>query len=675
MRRLPLLLAFAAAVLARPAAAGLTPCNTAPIDNWPASPPAPPCFIDTVTPLFSQWETLGVGARPLGMGGAFGAIADEASAEFWNPAGLAHLQQYEITAFTGDLYLTDLKDRIAGPPDLGMASIMFPLYHPQLVIGITYQRNLHTNPDLFFQTPAPGTTTATVPLVVFPYLQEDALIFSFASPFTFARGLSVGVNAKYYWYDHYLARRDHIAGVTGLRGYSADMGFLWKTPLVQHGKELSLGLTLTDGAGQIRWGGGLQEDLPPVLRFSMAYKVLLLREENTVAAFDLDQVASPQYSSDTDRKLRLGVEQWFFDNTFGVRAGYVTPFGYPGFWTVGASLKWEGLEFDYAFRSGDVTTPDHIPQSSYFQLTYRFGPKATPEPPKISAKADPRVFTPRDDQTTQINLKCEDEVPVDRWAVAIYDKFDRMVRSFSKPGTPPGSVTWGGEDSHYQLLPDGEYTYSFKVRDVNGRSAITAPQRVYLTSPLPNAERDPTRLFMMMDDFQNLSDKEKEAFGADAKKRMDDMVKANTTPTAGPGWTWQPIGPALWGTGTPGPAGTPTPGIAAFNYPAIPNGNMLDAFVASNPDNSKTLALDYLSTTDNVKFVLNDVVQIARGMSAETGPAISNVDVRAHYGDNVLRVNATADSTRGLAAGRVSPADWLRTAFVTVNGQQITPSF
>lgn len=38
----------------------------------------------------------GTGARALGMGGAFVAVADDASTTFWNPAGLARLQQREL---------------------------------------------------------------------------------------------------------------------------------------------------------------------------------------------------------------------------------------------------------------------------------------------------------------------------------------------------------------------------------------------------------------------------------------------------------------------------------------------------------------------------------------------------------------------------------------------------
>jgi len=39
---------------------------------------------------------LGVGTRALGMGGAFTAIADDASAQYWNPAGLAKVKRFHF---------------------------------------------------------------------------------------------------------------------------------------------------------------------------------------------------------------------------------------------------------------------------------------------------------------------------------------------------------------------------------------------------------------------------------------------------------------------------------------------------------------------------------------------------------------------------------------------------
>ncbi len=45
---------------------------------------------------------MGIGARAMGFGGAFVSIADDASAIFWNPAGLVDLNQHQLS-FSVDL--------------------------------------------------------------------------------------------------------------------------------------------------------------------------------------------------------------------------------------------------------------------------------------------------------------------------------------------------------------------------------------------------------------------------------------------------------------------------------------------------------------------------------------------------------------------------------------------
>jgi hypothetical protein len=45
----------------------------------------------------SSWNPVGSGARALGMGGAFIAVADDATAASWNPGGLIQLELPEIS--------------------------------------------------------------------------------------------------------------------------------------------------------------------------------------------------------------------------------------------------------------------------------------------------------------------------------------------------------------------------------------------------------------------------------------------------------------------------------------------------------------------------------------------------------------------------------------------------
>ena len=44
---------------------------------------------------FAAFDDMGIGARPLGMGGAFVAVADAANAAMYNPAGLGYMTAAE----------------------------------------------------------------------------------------------------------------------------------------------------------------------------------------------------------------------------------------------------------------------------------------------------------------------------------------------------------------------------------------------------------------------------------------------------------------------------------------------------------------------------------------------------------------------------------------------------
>ena len=67
-----------------------------------------------VSQLFGQYDQLFVGSRPLSMGGAFTAVADDANAITWNPAGLPGLRRTEFTSTYAELYAMGINQSYLG---------------------------------------------------------------------------------------------------------------------------------------------------------------------------------------------------------------------------------------------------------------------------------------------------------------------------------------------------------------------------------------------------------------------------------------------------------------------------------------------------------------------------------------------------------------------------------
>lgn len=61
----------------------------------------------------AQFLKVDVGARAIAMGGAFAAVANDASALYWNPAGIARMTRTELT-FTYTQWIADINHSFAG---------------------------------------------------------------------------------------------------------------------------------------------------------------------------------------------------------------------------------------------------------------------------------------------------------------------------------------------------------------------------------------------------------------------------------------------------------------------------------------------------------------------------------------------------------------------------------
>lgn len=114
---------------------------------------------------------VGAGPRALGMGGAFSAVADDATAATWNPGGMTQLERIELGLSVG-WYHHDARQENGeydrrSEFDLDHASVVFPfhVFGCQQTIGFAWQRQFDFARDLstLSRTVGPmSTTTQTV---------------------------------------------------------------------------------------------------------------------------------------------------------------------------------------------------------------------------------------------------------------------------------------------------------------------------------------------------------------------------------------------------------------------------------------------------------------------------------------------------------------------------------
>ena len=204
-----------------------------------------------------EFLALGVGARPLGMGGAFVAIANDLTAGYWNPAGLVQIKGRGVAGMHAETfgqllnhdYLSYSKP-LAGPPTAAIGVSLIRLGGGG--IKLTAVPDPSREPD----------TTDNRPYVIKKRGHGDyALFFHYAAE----RGgnLSWGANAKLIY------RR--IADNSAF-GLGTDLGILFTT------EYLRFGLNLQDATTTfLAWDTGEKESILPTLKLGAALGVEALR--------------------------------------------------------------------------------------------------------------------------------------------------------------------------------------------------------------------------------------------------------------------------------------------------------------------------------------------------------------------------------------------------------------
>ncbi|HDQ26591.1 MAG TPA: PorV/PorQ family protein [bacterium] len=306
---------------------------------------------------FDKGGVLGIGARALGMGHAFTAVADDGSAVYWNTAGLTQLERSELNLFIGPL--------LNGKE-----------YYTYLSFG-----------SPFFQDTAWQLSVISLIHNDKNNTKEFTVIGSFASALNLERTFSAGVNIKYLNYNstasYTTASGQTLHGIAN--GLGLDLGMLYQIPLPQFGKKINLGFFIQDVDTNLQWEGGLtDEPIPTAIRFGSAYYI----EDNLLVTADMaffsdlniagKPLATPLYDAagntitsltPEDMRLHVGVEGWFFRNKLGLRGGYTIFATMPGRFTGGVSYKEDTWEVSYAY----IGHAEHLGDSHRFSVALRFG--------------------------------------------------------------------------------------------------------------------------------------------------------------------------------------------------------------------------------------------------------------------------------------------------------------
>jgi len=279
-----------------------------------------------------EFLSTGIGARALAMGGAFVSVADDATAGYWNPAGMIFVQRREIVFMHserfGDLVNYDAGSFVQQLGRENSSRSAFGFSFIRLGIDdIPYTRE--------------DETTARVVVDRYVSDSEWGLFFSYGRLWT--SSVAVGGNVK-------ILRKS--VGDDSALGLGFDVG-----TLIRPWRRLSVGVNIQDVTTTFLVWNKETETILPTVKLGVSYPFLLtsLNGKITVAA-DLDarfegrKYATAYWIGEASADLRLGLEYWYRD-LLALRIGQER--SQENWLTAGAGLRFPlgGTTFalDYAF--------------------------------------------------------------------------------------------------------------------------------------------------------------------------------------------------------------------------------------------------------------------------------------------------------------------------------------
>ncbi|MGE5365388.1 MAG: PorV/PorQ family protein [Bacteroidota bacterium] len=303
-----------------------------------------------------EFMSIGVGGRANGMGGAFTAIANDVTAGYWNPAGLAHMDYPQISLMHEEHFgnLVNYNYAAVGIPYGSDATVALSVIRLG-IDGIPDTREAlidRISGNVIYDI---NNRNASIdPSKVKEFNNADwAFYLSYAK--RHSDKFLYGANVK-------IIRRD-IAEY-GATGIGFDIGALY-TPV----DNLWLGANVQDITTTIvAWSTGRNELITPTLKLGAAYGLNFFYGRITPAAdfdvrFENRKFASQFNVGPVSIDPHAGLE-YSYKNLFAVRFGYndVKDF------TIGAGIKLPKMNIDYSFAKFSGAKEDDLGDSHRISL-------------------------------------------------------------------------------------------------------------------------------------------------------------------------------------------------------------------------------------------------------------------------------------------------------------------
>jgi len=300
-----------------------------------------------------EFLSIGVGGRPLGMGGAYVAIANDVTAGYYNPAGLAKLNYPQIALMHDERY--------GNLVNYNYAAVAIP-YGKDYTFGLSIMRlGVDGIPDTrkaLYDANGDGILD----------INTDRLNYDLITEFSNQDWAFYLTGAKRVTDDLYLGANVKILS-RSIAEYSAfGIGFdigAYYSPM----ENLMLGANVQDVTTTfVAWSTGRNELITPTAKVGAAYQLDFLGGK-ILPAVDLDiRFENRRYASQFNIgpisfDPHFGME-YSYKNLFAIRAGYndVKQF------TFGAGVKLPKLNIDYSFARFNMSADDRLPDTHRISL-------------------------------------------------------------------------------------------------------------------------------------------------------------------------------------------------------------------------------------------------------------------------------------------------------------------